>query len=195
MAKWDFRLWSHPLGEHGAIRYGKLASGQSFVAGEPVRLNTSGELVECSDATATGTDLAGIAAASGDIAGSTDGTGSFRFKLGSFTPGTGYPVAGDLVPYYVPSPETLFITANFDAATDGTLDTPVQTDVGDVCGIQLSSGVWSLSGATDPFLCRVMDVLDVNYMPIALSGGTGKFVVFTINAYQSASVAVVTDAS
>jgi hypothetical protein len=160
-----------------------------------VRINTVGDLVECSDATATGTDIAGIAAVSGDTVGATDANGAWRFALGGFTPGSGLPVAGDMVPYYVPSPETFFITANFDSATDGTLDAPTAATLGNACGIQLSGGVWSLSGATDPFICRVHDVLDVNYVPIAMSAAAGKYVVFTINASQNAAIAVITDAS
>ena len=195
MAKNDFMIWNSPDGGHSLVRYGTLKASETFVAGEPVRLNTAGTLVECSDNPATGNDFGGIAVASGDTVGATDANGAFRFKIGAFTPGTGFPVAGDLVPYIVPTPTTQFITKNYDATTGVFGDTPTATTViGNGLGIQIVSGTWGLALGGNQ-IARCVDLLDANFTPVGLSGGTGVWLVFVFTAAQNMAPTVNVDAA
>ena len=191
MAKNDFRVWRSP--KEPTIAHFPVAAASTFVAGEPVRLNTGGELVECSTDPATGNDILGVAMTSGDTVGATDPNGASRQLLGSFTPGTGFPVSGDMVPVIVAGPDTWFLTSNFDSTTAGFGDTPAKTDVGDGAGLQLVTGTWGIAmgGAQN---VRVLQVLDANYNDIAYSGGTGKHAVFVFTSGQTLAEAVNTDA-
>lgn len=191
MAKNDIRVFQSP--KEPLVDWFPVAAAATFVAGEPVRLNTAGELVEASTDPATGNDFLGIAMASGDTVGATDANGAVRWKLGAFTPGTGFPVSGDLVPVMIPTSETWLVTSNFDATTAGFGDAPAKTDVGDGAGFQLVSGSWGVAKGGNQ-LVRILKVLDADYTDIALSGGTGKHVVFVVNAGQTAAEAVNTDA-
>lgn len=194
MAKNDILVWTAEHGGHDKVRYGTLAAAATFVAGEPVRLNTAGELVECSNNPATGDDFGGIAVTSGDTVGATDANGSVRQRLGAFTPGTGFPVAGDLVGYVQPAPDIEFITSNFDSTTGAFGDVPAQTDIGDGVGIQIVSGVWGVAKGGNQ-IARIVDVLDINFRPIAYSGKTGARVVFVFTAGQNMASAVNVDAA
>lgn len=191
MAKNDIVVWRSP--KELVVAHFPVAASSTFVAGEPVRLNTGGELVEATTDPATGNDLLGFAMVSGDTVGATDGNGAFRHKIGAFTPGTGYPVSRDQTAVVMPGPDVWFLTANFDATTAGFGDTPAKTDVGDGAGLQLVSGTWGIAKGGNQ-LVRILQVLDSNYNDIALSGGTGKFVVFVVNAAQTLAEAVNTDA-
>ena len=197
MAKNDIRLWNSPDGGHSLVRFGILnTGGETFVAGEPVRLEgTTGNLEECASNPATGDDFGGIAVASGDTVGGTDANGAFRFKIGAFTPGSGLPVAGDLVPYIVPTPTTQFITANLDTTTGAFGDTFTHANsVSKGAGIQLTGGVWGIALGGNQ-IARVIDLLDVNYTPVGLSGLAAKFAVFVFTAAQNMAPTVNVDAA
>ena len=196
MAKNDIRVWRAP--KELNIGWYPVAASSTFVAGEPVRLNTGGELVEATTDWATGNDFLGIAMASGDTVGATDTAGTFRTMVGgtnggAFTPGTGFPVSADLIPVVLPSPDVFFVTSNYDATTGAFGDAPVKTVVGDAGGLALVSGSWGFAqgGAKN---ARVMHVLDANMADIAFSGGTGVSVVFVFGSGQTMADAVITDA-
>lgn len=196
MAKNDIRLWRSA--KEVVVEHYPVAASSTFVAGEPVRLNTGGELVEATTAWATGNDFLGIALSSGDTVGATDGNGTFRQLKGAFTPGTGLPVSGDLVPVLIPTPETFFITSNWTATTGASTaataaTAPAKTNVGDGGGFNLDSGNWVL-GMGVAQNARVLQVLDSNYEDIAYSGGTGRHVVFVFTSSQTMAEAVNTDA-
>lgn len=188
MAKNDIRPFSHPMGGHGRVHWVRLNASETFVAGEPVSINADGELTESAD-DPVDADLFGIALASGDTVGATDGNGTFKFKIGAFAPGTGYPTTGDLVPVQVPDSNTYFITKNFSAAGSAFADaSPALADIGDEVGLSLISGSWGVDQSATNNTCRIVDVLDANLNSIQLSGGTGTQVVFQIVAHQSASL-------
>ena len=191
MAKNDIRLWRAPKELH--IGWFPIAASAACVAGEPVRLNTGGELVEATTDWATGNDFLGILMASGDTVGATDANGSFRWLTGAFTPGTGFPVANDLVPVILPSPDTFFYTLNYGATSAAFGATPAKTNVGDGGSLELISGSWGFvqDGVQNH---RIMHVLDANLNDIAFSGGTGVGVVFVITSGQTMAEAVNTDA-
>ncbi len=191
MAKNDIRVWRAK--KELTIEHFPVAASASFVAGEPVRLNTGGELVEATTDPATGNDFLGFSATSGDTVGSTDANGTVRWLKGAFTPGTGFPVSGDLVPVIVPNGDTWFITSNFDATTAGFGDVPAKTDVGDGAGLQAVAGVWGIAkgGAQN---VRILQVLDSSYTDIAFSGNTGVHCVFVHTSGQTMAEAVNTDA-
>lgn len=191
MAKNDIRVWRSP--KEPLVAHFPVAASSTFCAGEPVRLNTGGELVEATTDWATGNDFLGIAMTSGDTVGATDANGSVRQLTGAFTPGTGFPVSGDMVPVIVATPDTWFVTSNFDATTGAFGDTPAKTNVGDGGGLALVSGSWGIAmgGAQN---ARVLQVLDSSYNDIAYSGGTGKHVVFVFTSGQNMAEAVNTDA-
>jgi hypothetical protein len=191
MAKNDIRLWRS--GKELVVEHFPVAASAEFVAGEPVRLNTGGELVEAATAWATGNDFLGIALASGDTVGDTDANGAFTWKKGAFTPGDGLPNSGDLVPVLIPTPETFFITSNWTATTGAASGSPAKTNVGDGGGFNLDSGNWVL-GMGVAQNARVIQVLDANYEDIAFSGGTGVYVVFVFTSAQTMAEAVNTDA-
>ena len=191
MAKNDIRIWRAP--KELNIGWYPVAASSTFVAGEPVRLNTGGELVEATTDWATGEDFLGIAMASGDTVGATDANGTFRSLVGAFTPGTGLPVSADLVPVVLPSPDVWFVTSNFDLTTGAFGDAPVKTSVGDAGGLALVSGTWGYAaGGTKN--ARVMHVLDSNLTDIAFSGNAGVSVVIVFGSGQTMADAVITDA-
>lgn len=196
MAKNDIRVWRAP--KELLVQHFPVAASETFVAGEPVRLNTGGELVECTTAWATGNDFLGIALASGDTVGATDANGAFTQKKGAFTPGDGFPNSGDLVPVVIATPDTWFITSNWTATTGASTASvaataPAKTNVGDGGGFNLDSGNWVL-GMGVAQNARVLQVLDSNYEDIAYSGGTGRHVVFVFTSGQNMAEAVNTDA-
>lgn len=196
MAKDDIRLWRAP--KELVIEHFPVKASETFVRGEPVRLNTGGELVECTTAWATGNDFLGIALGSGDTVGATDANGAFVVKKGAFTPGDGFPNSGDLVPVLVAGPDVWFITSNWTATTGASTATtsgsePAKTNVGDGGGFNLDSGNWVL-GMGVAQNARVLQVLDSNYEDIAFSGGTGRHVVFVFTSGQNMAEAVNTDA-
>jgi hypothetical protein len=191
MAKNDIRVWKHPATP--MVAHFPIAAAATCVAGEPVRLNTAGELVEATTDPATGNDFLGYLTVSGDTVGATDANGTFRNLVGAFTPGTGFPVSGDLVSVVIPNSSTHFITANFDATTAGFGDVPAKTDVGDGAGLQLVSGSWGIAkgGAQN---VRILQVLDSAYQDIAFSAGAGVYCVFVHTSGQTMAEAVNTDA-
>lgn len=191
MTKNDIRVWRSP--KELNIGWFPIAAAAACVAGEPVRLNTGGELVEATTDYVSGEDFLGILAASGDTAGATDANGTFRWLAGAFTPGTGFPVSGDLVPVILPSPDIFFVTSNFDASVAGFGDAPLKTFVGDAGGLQVVSGVWGYAagGAKN---ARVMHVLDADLNDIAFSGKAGVSVVIVFGSGQTMAEGVITDA-
>lgn len=192
MAKNDIQLpEGDDYGPFTKVVHWPLASGQSFVAGEPVFLNTSGEVAESGDDPAA-SSFGGIALGSGDIAGTTDPVGTFRRKVGQFTPGAtpNLPVAGDLIPVQLCLPGATLRSANF--TSDGAAaTTPTKAlCVGEQMGLALIAGVYyfDISGTSANEFLRCTRVLDANGEDIAFSAKAGVWVECIVRQSQFSTV-------
>jgi hypothetical protein len=117
-----------------------VAASETFRAGEPVVVGAAGTITECL------TDppvISGIAAHR-----STDGNGT---DLG----------VGTQVTVYGTSPNQTFITNNLTSDGAGTAAVPALTNIGDLVGLALSGGVWSLDTSVDNLTCQIDGVQDV----------------------------------
>jgi len=138
-----------------------VAASQSFQAGEPVVLQAAGTLIECSDDPPAVTGIA--AHRSTDVDGVDRGVGT-------------------QVTVYAGSSGQVFRTKNFATDGSGTAASPGLTNVGDLAGLDLSSGVWTLDTGQDNLICEIVGVRDAagnnlgdpNVLP-----GTGVWVLFT----------------
>ncbi len=160
MSKQDFRHYQSPNGITDLHAYPVTAS-ETFLAGEPVVVAAAGTLGECADDPSV---IAGMAAhGSLDVDNADLGVGSPVTVYG-FTPGQ------------------VFITRRFATDGAGTAATPALTNVGDLAGFDLSSGVWTLDTGQGNLLARIVGVQDIsgnnlgdpNVLP-----GTGVWVLFT----------------
>ncbi len=178
MGRGDIALFQSPLGGASLIRHYPLNASEGFFEGEPVSVNTEGELTESATAMVPA-DLMGIALA---------GPGGGRRN-----PNTGSDWdTGDLCPVMIPNSATTWITPNFAKASAAFDDTaPVASDIGDACGLVLLSNVWGVDGApdTNDGIGRIEDILNVRKESILATGETLAttdtfFIVFTIIAHQ-----------
>jgi hypothetical protein len=159
MAQQDIRHYQAPNGVVDIRSYPVTAS-QAFLEGEPVTLTNAGTLSECSDDPARVTGIA--AHKSSDV----DGT-----DLGVGTP----------ISVYGTDPSQVFITKKFATDGDGTAATPALTNVGDLAGLDLNAGVWTLDIGQDNVICEILGVQDISGRDLGdpnLLAGTGVWVLF-----------------
>jgi len=184
--------------EDWELRSFPLDAAATFVAGEPVAIADSGELQEAADPVVViaTNGILGIAAQSGDTLGTTPGgeVGNFRYTgFGDFNPSSILPTTGDEILVYVPKRPGAEVLGKL--TTDGALIVaPVQTDVGDPVGIEkVTAGNWCFSNDTSSGpekLGRIVGVLDADFNPISISGGTGVWVVAALIITQTLSASV-----
>jgi hypothetical protein len=187
----DIMPFISPLGGTYEIRYGSMTASQAWLQGHPVGVVNAGTVTQAPNDQSEYTlgdmdtvgNICGIAAWS---VGTDDGDGTTT--AGNINPKTGVAYAtGDEVAFWPADQGILFITDNFhDNATTAAV-VPAQTDVGEI--YQISSSVTAAAGlgwgleqvagvvGTD-VVAVVNDVLDTNYAPIRLTGGTGVYLVF-----------------
>lgn len=137
-----------------------VTASQTFRAGEPVTLVGAGTLSEAGDDPPS---VAGIAAHR-----STDRDGT---DFG----------AGFLVTVYKGGPDQTFRTTSFATDGAGTQVAPALTSIGDLAGLTLLAGVWSLDTGATNTICEVTGVLDSNGRNLSdpnLLSGTGSIVLF-----------------
>lgn len=181
MAKNDIRFpEGDDYGPFVFVRQWPLAAGATFATGEPVFLNTSGDVAESGDDPAPAS-FAGISLGSGDTVGASDVTGTFRRKVGQFAPGAApnLPVAGDLIPVAICMPGTVLWFLNFATDGAGTLATPTKANaVGEQAGLSLTANVYSIdTGVTssNEFL-RITRLIDANGEDVAFSAKAAVWV-------------------
>jgi hypothetical protein len=176
MARDDIRVWSDPHGQHGRIKYFRVDATQTFLKGEPVRINADGELQELGDDVDPATvRLIGIAAGDGSTA-SRDWRTDANFTTGA------------TIPVIIPNQDTEFIVSNANFGTTSeafsAAEVPLLAHIGDEAGLELVSGVWGVNiGATNNTV-RIVDVLDANFESVQDSGLTGEYAVFVITLHQ-----------
>jgi len=182
--------WISPLGGTYEVRWGSMTSGELFEVGEPVAIVDAGTLTEPPDdgteVIVTDIDSAGLG-----------GIAAYGPGAGNIDPATGAAMAAlARIPYWPWGQGTLFITANF-WPTGGDNAAPVaklQTDVGEAYQLtydNTTANAWGLEQTagvrgTD-LVCLVQEVLDANFAPIRISGGTGAYLVFEIEAPSTAA--------
>ena len=137
-----------------------VTASQTFRVGEPVTVVAAGTLSEAAD---DPTDIAGIAAhRSTDRAGVDFGVG-FQVTI------------------YRGGPDQVFRTTSFATDGAGTQATPTLANIGDLAGLTLAAGVWSLDTGAANGLCEVTGILDSNGRNLSdpnLLSGTGSIVLF-----------------
>lgn len=191
MAIHDLMPYTGPLGGHVRIQHFRLNAAESFTTGEPVALNSAGELTESNDNPAS-TDLVGISAQPADT---TDTT--------LFNPKTGNNYAtGDMIAVYMADSTSYFATPNY--STDGSgaaLTEPVVANIGLDVGLVLGAGgVWSIdSNAGTTKLCRIIDIVDnlgrsIQDTGTVLASGAVHQVIFAIVMHQMVPNAAVAEA-
>src|SRR5258705_3304666 len=115
MSENDIRPHTTPHGGTNTTKSFALGTAVAFNLGEPVRLDqANGNVIGCTTIPAA-FDFLGIAASPGDTTSTTRLT--FRQKLGSFTPGSGVPVAGGLVQVWLNESSQFWITGNVGTAS------------------------------------------------------------------------------
>jgi hypothetical protein len=193
MAARDFMPFKSPLGGTYEVRHAGMTASGTFDVGEPLVIVTAGTLTEPS---ATGwvlTDFSTTSAASVE-----GGIACFGPGAGNINPETGVAyTTNDTIAYWPINQGILFITriaANFratGASAAGATAAPLVTDIGESYEMSSNGTNWAIerTGAapgTD-VQADIVDVLDVNKAPIRLSGGTGVYAVFEINATLAAA--------
>jgi hypothetical protein len=181
MAARDIMPWISPLGGTYEVRWGQMTAGEVFEVGEPVGIVDAGTLTEPPD------DATQVIVT--DFDGVEGGIAAYGPGAGNIDPATGAAMAALAdVPYWPWGQGTLFITDNFFAAGAGSAVAPAQTDVGENYQMVYSTtaGIigWGLERTAGlsgvDVVCSVKEVLDANYAPLRISGGTGVYVVFDI---------------
>lgn len=143
------------------IRSFRLNAAETFVQGEPVRLNVDGELAEAGDDPGVD-DFIGISAESGDTVGATDAIGRFRDPRYQFTPGANpdLPATGDMIRVWLPVPGSTFVAKYFATDGAGTQAAPALSNIGDEAGLTLAGGIYSVDVGTANNICRIVDIID-----------------------------------
>jgi len=182
MASRDIMPWISPLGGTYEVRWGSMTAGEVFEVGEPIGVVDAGTLTEPAGATAS--------VVVGDFDGGTGGIAAYGPGAGNIDPATGAAMAtGASVPFWPFGQGTQFITDNFFATGDTTTAVvPAQTDVGEHYKMNQAAAAtaWgleqtaALSGVD--LVCRVTEVLDVNFAPIRITSAAGVYLVFEIDA-------------
>ena len=175
------------------IDHKPLNAAESFVRGEPVQINSDGELAESGD-DPVAVDFAGIALDSGDTVGATDAIGTFRQSIGQSQQGASpnLPTTSDATKYHKVSIGSTVESGNFATDGAGTLATPTQANaIGLGAGFTLNGGVYSIDVGVTNNVLVITDVLDNNGDSIAnrATNATGVTVVATVTACQFAQVA------
>ena len=174
MAEFDIMPYKAAGGQHCRVASASIATAATFLKGEPVELDTAGDLIESTtEPSAAGgasinSAVIGIAmsgAALTSTEGSSDGT---RASATSENVQLSYAIIQRGDEYILPS-------ANFTKDNDATMDeTPVVGDVGSLCNLRTDSGNWGISvnasGTALDF--RLIGLLDINGLNIDTSGGT-----------------------
>lgn len=195
MAKGDLRIpRNFDYGPFAYVEKKPLTASETFARGEPVYVTSAGKVKESGD-DPTAVKFAGIALASGDTVGASDVIGTFRQKVGQFKPGASpnLPQTDDTTPFLVMLPGCEVECDNFATDGAGTLATPTQGNaVGEVAGLSLTAGQYTIDVGTTNILLRIIDVLDANGESILRSGKTGVTVRAVVVTSQ---FAVVTAAS
>lgn len=182
MAARDIMPYDGPHGGHVRVQHFAgdfVTDTQTFELGEPVRVDTSGALVESGDSPlATVGSLIGIAAA---------GPGAAQANV---NPETGAAFAdGDRCPVYLIDPTTTWATPNFSSAGAAFADAlPTQGEIGQEVELTVIGGVWgvSITVAANANIGRILDVLDAQGRSIqqpttpALAAGDTYTIVFTL---------------
>ena len=183
MAARDIMPWISVLGGTTEVQWGTMAASQTFEAGEPIGVDTNGTIIE------PGQDAAEVVVS--DFTNGLGGIAAAGPGAGNIDPATGAAYATSArIPFWPFGQGTKFITSNFYAATTpSTRVVPLQTDVGVHYQMVYSTTAailgWgleqtaALSGVD--LVCLVLEVLDANYAPIRISGGTGVYLVFEVD--------------
>ncbi len=160
MSARDFNWYSSNTGAPDPRGF-PITASQAFLEGEPVILVAAGTLSEAATDPAS---IVGIAAGR-----STDVDGN------AFA-------AGRLITTYGIGPEQIYKTTSFTSDGAGaTAAVPTLANIGDVAGLALTGGVWSLDTGTANLIAEIVGVLDSNGRNLSdpvLSSGTGSIVLF-----------------
>ena len=183
MAARDIMPWHTPHGSQ-AVQWGQMTSGEAFEAGEPIAVVDAGTLSE-----PTQNNVEWLVTES-DI-GFQAGIAAFGPGASNINPRTGVAfTALDDIAYWPVNQGTVFITKNFYTAAAAATVAPTQAEVGESYQITYATatspagwGIEVTAGDTGlDFQANIIEVLDTNKDPIRLTGGTGVYVLFTIDA-------------
>ncbi len=159
MSEHDFQVHQR-LSNEGATGFPVTAS-QTFLAGEPVTLVAAGTLSEASDDPAA---ITGIAA-----------------HRATDRANASFPVGQRITVYGIAN--TVFKTKNFATAGAGAAVVPTLANIGDLAGLTLSGGAWSLDTGTNNLIAEVTGILDAKGFSLSdpnLSVGVGVTVLFKL---------------
>ena len=181
MAHRDIMPFISPSGQTIDIQHYPMNAAETFVAGEPVRVDADGNVATCvDDATIAG--FMGIALAPSPF--------SIQGTLTNRDPQTGAAYAtGASIPIAIARQGCRFISDNFSTGGGGVAVVPTLAVIGDTVGVIVTGGVWffdvGLTAANMMF--RITDVLDANKNSLKdprFSGNVGVFVVADVTANQ-----------
>lgn len=170
----DIMPVSSPQGNHNRVVRMQIGTVSGLLAGEPVRVNTAGKIVEGVNNPVLGSGILGIAM--GPYAASTK------------NPETGLTWANDDYVAVTLVDHDTWLIGRF-TTDDSALATPTIANVGDEVGMALGTigGVanrWCFSTNAGNKLGRIMDVLDAKRRSILYGGGTGVYVVVQVISSQ-----------
>lgn len=187
MAKDDILPWDHPMGQLARVLRAPLNAGETFTRGEPVKLNSDGELQE-SDDDPTSAQFAGVCASNGDTVGTSNTIDAFRKTFASATRQTTMQT-GDLVEYWLATPGTVWVARNFGTTSEQFDQDLAVANIGDEAGLELVSGTWGLNTGATNNIARIVDVIssesDGNYSLTERSDLTVGGVVFLVVQSQA----------
>jgi len=173
MAENDIRIWNDPEGGHCKVHHFRVNASETFWRGEPVAVNSDGELTESGD-DAKNDDLIGLALENGNLSTGRD----WRTDT--------VKVTGATVPVALFDHFSLFITSNLSTDGAAITATPTLAMIGDEVGLSLISGSWAADSHATYNSCRIMDVLDANFESLQVNtSGTGVYVVFSVVGHQN----------
>ncbi len=176
MAEFDIMPYLASGGGHCQVGSGSIASAESFLKGEPVELDSAGDLVEASDepdvsgAAAIGMAAIGIAMSGADataLAGLRDVTSSSRADAQSENVQLAFT-------QFIRGDEYVVQAANFGSDNDTSLnDTVAAANKGDLCALRTDGTDWGVNVNTNSSnrQFRIVNLLDVNGLNADDSGG------------------------
>jgi len=142
MAARDIMPWRSPVGDEERLAF-PVAATQTFFEGEPLVLTAGGALNEAVDDPAAIIGIAAVPAITNTFSGASAATGTMLTVYGT-------------------ADSNVFRCSNFiSTALAGSVTVPTQANaIGELAGLDLTGGVWSVSCSALNMICIIDDVLD-----------------------------------
>lgn len=178
MSEFDIMPYRAAGGQHCQVGSGSIASAASFLKGEPVELDTSGDLIESTDTPSAAGGVAinsaviGIALSGAEATAVTFASDATRATAQSENVQLQYAIINRGDEFIIGTDST---NRRFTKDNDTTMDEiPVVGDLGSPCALRTSGGVWGISvnASATALDFRLIGLLDINGQNIDVSGGT-----------------------